>query len=166
MGDRSRRGARHGVHASAIVLICAVLAACSTGEVGQYGQKEAQGQEMGSIIGGIVAPYIPGSSVAAQIVRNNGDLIGGIIGGAIGAALDEEDRKALEKSTREALASGKTKTFANRKTGVQGTVKVTGSRVNDEGRQCRTVQQDVKLKDGSALKDTVSACKGPNGWEV
>ena len=165
MGDKVQGGARRGVHAVAIVLMCAGVGACAGGP-GEYGTKEAQGQEMGSIIGSIVAPYIPGSSVAASIVRSNGDLIGGLIGGAIGASLDEEDRKALEKSTREAFASGKSKSFSNKKTGVQATVKVTGTRVNEQGKQCRTVQQDVKLKDGSALKDTVSACKGPNGWEV
>jgi surface antigen len=146
------------VHALSIVLICAALAACSGTE---YGQKQAEGQEIGSIIGGIVGPYIPGGSVAAQIARNHS----GLIGGAIGAALDEEDRLALEKSTRQAFASGKSRSFSNKKTGVSGSVKVTGSRV-EQGRQCRTVQQDVKLKDGTALKDTVSACKGPNGWEV
>jgi surface antigen len=150
------------VHALSIVLICAALAACSGTE---YGQKQAEGQEIGSIIGGIVGPYIPGGSVAAQIARNHSDVIGGLIGGAIGAALDEEDRLALEKSTRQAFASGKSRSFSNKKTGVSGSVKVTGSRV-EQGRQCRTVQQDVKLKDGTALKDTVSACKGPNGWEV
>jgi surface antigen len=140
------------------------MAACSSAE---YGQKEAQGQEIGSIVGNIVAPYIPvGNSVAGQLLQANAGTIGGLIGGAIGAALDEEDRKALEESTRVAFRSGKPQTFSNRKTGVRASVRVTGSRTNEEGRQCRTVKQEVKLKDGTALSDTVSACRGPNGWEV
>jgi surface antigen len=162
MRDRLHGRARCGVHALSIALVCGGLAACTGGE---YGSKQSEGQEIGSIIGGIVGPYIPGGSVAAQIARNHGDVIGGLIGQAIGAALDEEDRLALEKSTREAFESGKNKSFSNKKTGVAGSVKVTGTRT-EKGRQCRTVQQDVKLKDGTALKDTVSACKGPNGWEV
>jgi surface antigen len=164
METKVRNGVRQVVPALCVAAICSGLVACSGTE---FGQKEAQGQEMGSIIGGIVAPYIPGSSVAASIVRNNGDLIGGLIGQAIGAALDEEDRLALEKSTREAIASGKSKSFSNRKTGVRGTVKVTGTRRNEEGRQCRTVRQELKLKDGKTLTDDVSACKGANGnWDV
>ena len=162
MLDRLHRRARCGVHVMSVALICAGLAACSGTE---YGQKQSEGAEIGSIIGGIVGPYIPGGSVAAQIARNHGDTIGGLIGGAIGAALDEEDRLALERNTREAFESGKNKSFSNKKTGVAGSVKVTGTRT-EKGRQCRTVQQEVKLKDGTALKDTVSACKGPNGWEV
>jgi surface antigen len=31
-------------------------------------------------------------------------------------------------------------------------------------RVCRTVEQSVSLADGSTRKETVEACKGPNGW--
>ena len=51
------------------------------------------------------------------------------------------------------------KTFSNKQTGVRGSVKVTGS----GGQECRTEKQEMKLKGGTALTDTVSACKGPNG---
>ena len=168
---RSRHGSREGgpavrhvVPALCAAAICSALVACSSTE---YGQKEAQGEEIGSIIGNMVAPYIGGSSAASQFLQANAGTIGGIIGGAIGAALDEEDRQALERSTRQAFASGQTKSFTNRKTGVHATVKVTGTRVNEQGRQCRTVRQEVKLKDGKTLADNVSACRGPNGnWDV
>ena len=159
-GRVQMRRSRLAAVASAAVL-CAGLAGCAGTELGQ---KEEQGEEIGSIIGGIVGSYIPGNSMGAQIVRNHGDLIGGMIGGAIGASLDEEDRRALAKTTRAAFVSGKTQTFSNSKTGVRGSARVTATRNNEQGQQCRTVQQEVKLKDGKALSDSVSACKGANGW--
>ena len=33
-------------------------------------------------------------------------------------------------------------------------------------RKCRTVEQTVTLESGETQTDTVTACKGPNGWEV
>lgn len=33
-------------------------------------------------------------------------------------------------------------------------------------RECRTVEQVVTLADGSEQTDEVTACRGPNGWEV
>jgi surface antigen len=164
MRSQLRSCARQLVPAISIAAICSGLFACSSTEPGQ---KQAQGQEVGSILGNMVAPYIGGGSAAAQILQANAGTIGGFIGSAIGAALDEEDRKQLEESTRAAFVSGQPKSFSNRKTGVRATVKVTATRVNEQGRQCRTVRQDVKLKDGTALSDNVSACKAPNGnWEV
>jgi surface antigen len=163
MSDRAHKSGSRLVATGLAAVLCFGLLACAGGEIGQ---KEEQGAEIGSIIGGIVAPYIPGSSIGAQIVRNHGDLIGEIIGGAIGASLDEEDRKMLEKSTRTAMTTGKSQTFANKKTGVRGTAKVTATRTNSAGRQCRTVKQEVKLKDGKGVEDSVTACKGSGGeWE-
>jgi surface antigen len=163
MADRAHKSGSRVAAIGLAGLLSLGLFACAGGEIGS---KEEQGQEIGSIVGGIVGSYIPGSSIGAQIVRNHGDLIGGVIGGAIGASLDEEDRMMLEKSTRAAMTTGKSQTFANRKTGVRGTAKVTSTRTNPQGRQCRTVKQDVKLKDGKDISDNVTACKASNGeWE-
>lgn len=49
---------------------------------------------------------------------------------------------------------------------MSGKVAVTGSHVNSSGQQCRTVRQEVIVKSGTTLSDTVSACKGANGWDV
>jgi surface antigen len=145
--------------AAAIAVICSALIGCAA----EMGEKEAQGQEIGSVIGGIVGAYIPGNSVGAQLLQSHGDLIGGMIGGAIGAALDEEDRKMLAQTTQAAFTSGRTQTFSNRSTGVRGSASVTATRTNPDGRQCRTVKQEVKLKDGRTLSDDVNACKGADG---
>ncbi len=151
-----------------IASICSGLLACaSTPGYDQVGQKEAQGQQTGSLIGGMIGAYVPGgNSIAGQVLKSQAGTIGGLVGSAIGAALDEEDRQALERTTRVVFASGQPKTFSNKKTGVRGSAKVAGSHVSASGQQCRTVKQEVMLKDGTALSDTVSACKGPNGWEV
>jgi surface antigen len=148
--------------AAAVAMICSALLACAA----EMGEKEEQGQEIGSIIGGIVGSYIPGNSVGAQVLQNHGDLIGGMIGSAIGAALDEEDRKMLAQTTKAAFTSGKTQTFSNRNTGVRGSARVTANRTNSDGRPCRTVKQEVKLKDGRSFSDDVNACRGPDGgWK-
>jgi surface antigen len=160
MREKVHKGGSRLVGMGFATVLCFGLFACAGGELGQ---KEEQGAEIGSIVGGIVGAVIPGSSVGAQIVRNHGDLIGGIIGGAIGASLDEEDRKLLEKSTHAAFTTGKPQTFANKKTGVRGSARVTATRNNAEGRQCRTVRQEVKLKDGKGVSDNVTACKGSDG---
>lgn len=115
----------------------------------------------------MIGSYIPGgNSVAGQVLKSQAGTIGGLVGSAIGAALDEEDRQALARTTRAVFVNGQPKTFSNKQTGVRGSVKVAGSRVDPSGQQCRTVKQEVVLKDGTALTDTVSACKGPNGWDV
>jgi surface antigen len=92
-------------------------------------------------------------------------VIGSLIGSAVGAALDEEDRRVMQATTRQALESGKTRRFRSKRSGVQGRATVVSSQ-KVSGKQCRTVKQEVVLKDGSTVSDTLSACKGPNGWEV
>ena len=159
--------AKQGARAIGVAGIVGSLTACAgPTSYDQTGQKQAQGNQIGSIVGSVVGGYIPGGSVAGQVLQSHAGAIGGLVGGAIGAALDEEDRQRLAQTTRAAFASGQRKTFSNKQTGVRGTVTVTSSRVNANGQQCRTVKQDVIVKDGTALSDTVSACKGPNGWDV
>jgi hypothetical protein len=52
-----------------------------------------------------------------------------------------------------------------KRTGVRARAQVVSSQ-KVQGRPCRTVKQEVVLKDGSVMSDTVRACRGPNGWEV
>ena len=151
-----------------IVTICFALLACSTTtSYDQVGQKQEQGEEIGSIIGDMLGTYLPvGNSVAGQVLKTHAGTIGGLVGSAIGASLDEEDRQALDKATRASFESGQSRSFTNKRTGVRGSVTVTNTRLNQSGQQCRTVKQDVKLKDGTALSENVSACKGPDGWRA
>jgi surface antigen len=157
-GLRARR-----IAMACIVSVCSVLiTACAGTEIGEKGEK---GEDIGSVIGSILGPLVPGSSVASEVVQEHGELIGGLIGGAIGAAMDEEDQKALAKTTHSAFETGKSQTYNNKKTGVRMSAKVTAARPNPEGQPCRTVQQEVKLKDGKSARDAVKACRGPDGWK-
>jgi surface antigen len=154
-------------------LVSAVLflvSGCANGPVNpdQIGQKEADGQAVGSILGGTIGNFLPGGgSVASQVIKSNAGTIGTLIGGAIGAALDEEDRRKLDEATRRALNSGAAATFANERTGVRATVTPTAATRAADGKQCKTAKQDVVLANGKVLTETVKACKGADGgWEV
>ena len=151
-------------------LVCAALSysglvACSS--TGEVGQNETQGTLVGTVAGNMIGNFIPGgNSIAGQLVKSQAGTIGGMVGRVIGASLDEEDRQKLAQTTRAAISSGERKSFSNKKSGVSGKVTVTGSHVSASGQQCRTVKQEVIVKSGATLSDTVSACKGANGWEV
>jgi surface antigen len=152
----------------ALVSSISCLTACSgTPGYDQVGQKEAQGSQVGSIVGSVIGGYVPvGNSIAGQVLMSQAGTIGGFVGGRIGASLDEQDRRALEQATRAAFLSGERKSFSSSRTGVQGSVTVTANSKNAGGQPCRTVKQEVVLADKQVLSDSVSACKGPNGWEV
>jgi surface antigen len=133
----------------------------------QVGQKQAQGSQIGTVVGSIVGGYIPtGGSVAGQVLQSQAGTIGNLVGGAIGAALDEEDRQALARATKAAFVSGQNKTFSNTRTGVRGSVTVTANSKSSSGQACRTLRQEAVLPNGKVVSEDVSACKGPNGWDV
>jgi surface antigen len=150
--------------------ICATLAlgiaaTCAVPVQAQMGPRESEGTAAGAIFGGILGGALGGRGGGAIGGAIAGAAIGGFLGNRIGAALDEEDRRAVAQVTRSAAASGKSRRYTNKKTGVKARADVVSSRRVD-GRECRTVKQEVVLKDGSVLSDTVRACKGPNGWEA
>jgi len=126
------------------------------------GPREQDGTATGGIIGGALGGMVGGrGSVLGGVA---GAAIGSFIGNRIGASLDAADRQALAAESRAAVVSGKSRKF-NRKSGVRGRVDVIGNSQSN-GRQCRTIKQEVVLKDGSVVNDTVTACKGPGGWQV
>ena len=97
--------------------------------------------------------------------RLAGAAIGGLIGNRIGAALDEEDREAMVETTRAAIRSGKT-TALQEQAHRRARPRRWSVRQQGRGPACRTIKQEVVLKDGKMVSDTVRACRGPNGWEV
>lgn len=147
-------------------LVAATLVAGSiTPAPAQMGPREGEGTAAGAIMGGIIGGLIGGHGGAAVGGAIAGTIIGGMIGNRIGAQLDAEDRAALAQMTRVAIRSGKPQRHANKKTGVKMRAEVVSSQKVD-GKPCRTIKQEVVLKDGNVVNDTVSACRGPNGWEV
>ena len=149
----------------AVVVISVALCAAVLPSQAQMGTREEGGTAAGALLGGALGGLAGGRGSRGVIGAVAGAAVGGFIGNRIGAALDEQDRQALAQATRAAATSGKSRQFSSKKTGVRGRAQVVSSQqVN--GRNCRTIRQEVTLKDGSSLNDTVRACKGPNGWEV
>jgi surface antigen len=151
--------------AVAAAVIAAFLCASILPSQAQMGPREGEGTAAGALLGGVIGGLAGGRGGRGVAGAIAGAAIGGFIGNRIGAALDEQDRQAMARATRAAAASGGSKQFSNRKTGVRGRAQVVSSQSVD-GRQCRTIRQEVTLKDGSNVSDTVRACKGPRGWEV
>ena len=143
-----------------------VLAVSAPVANAQMGPKESGGTVGGALIGGILGSALGGSGAGRIVGGVAGAAVGGLIGNRIGASLDEEDRRAMVRSTRSAMTSGSSSQFTNKKTGVRGTAKVVNNSRNASGQACRTVAQEVVLKDGSVVRDQVTGCKGPNGWAV
>jgi surface antigen len=148
----------------AAVMLVVSLCSASVPSQAQFGPREAEGTAAGSLLGGVIGGIAGGRGSGAVAGAIAGAAIGGFIGNRIGAALDEQDRLAMARTTRAAVTSGKSKSFSS-KSGVRGRAQVVSSQRVD-GRECRTIRQEVVLKDGSSLNDTVRACKGPKGWEV
>ena len=154
-----------GIVGEWMVVVSILLSGCSNEPTGG---KQAEGEMVGSILGSTIGNFIPGgASIAGQVVRSHGGTIGSMIGGTIGAALDEEDRRRLEAAMRTALASGTPSSFENPDSGVKATVTPAPIINAADGKQCRSVKQDVVLKGGKVLSETVKACKDNSGkWEV
>lgn len=143
-----------------------VLILSGTASQAQMGPKESGGTVGGALLGGVLGSALGGSGAGRIVGGVAGAAVGGFIGNRIGASLDEEDRRAMSRSTRTALTSGSSSQFSNKKTGVRGTAKVISNTKNASGQACRTVAQEVVLKDGSVVRDQVTGCKGANGWAV
>ncbi|SOC48167.1 glycine zipper 2TM protein [Rhizobium subbaraonis] len=148
-------------HMKMVLLLCAAvgLSSCETS-----GPKQQSGAVIGAVTGGLIGSQFGsgGGRVAAGVL---GAAVGGFIGGSIGAQLDAQDRARLKEITTASIKSGQSKSFRNAKTGVSGKTKVVRES-NAGGKQCRTVQQNVTLANGQVSQDTVTGCKGPNGWSV
>lgn len=148
------------------IFLVLLLLCVGTARAQEMGPKETMGTVGGALLGGVFGSMIGGNAAGHIVGGIAGAAIGGFIGNRFGASLDEQDRIALAQATKRAMTSGGRSSFSNRNTGVRGTARVTGTSKNLVGQTCRTVEQEVVLKDGSVSRDTVTGCKGPNGWSV
>lgn len=147
-------------HVALCVAASLLVSACQTA-----GPKQQVGTLGGALAGAAVGSQF-GSGNGRLAAVLGGALLGGFLGNQIGAALDEADRHSLQRVTLQAARGGRSSHFHNKKTGVSGTARVTGTTIAENGRTCRTVEQEVTLPNNKISRDTVTACKGPNGWEV
>jgi surface antigen len=141
--------------------IFASLVGCSSEPGGV--SKSTVGLALGSVAGGVAGSYIPGGNHLAGTLI--GAAAGGAAGAAIGAALDEQDRQEMARLTQLSFETGQDQEFTSPRTNARVQVKVVKT-VTVAKKLCRTVQQDVELKDNSKTSESVTACKGPNGWVV
>lgn len=148
------------------ILLLFLFCSFSSAQAQGMGPKESTGTFSGAVLGGAIGSMFGGDAAGRIVGGLAGAAIGGMIGNRIGASLDEEDQRRLAQATRQAMSSGGASKFSNSRTGVKGSARVTKTSKNPSGQTCRTVTQEVVLKNGSVSRDTVTGCKGLNGWSV
>jgi surface antigen len=151
--------------------ICALAVAGAmsvslVGCTGTGGPKEESGAVLGAVAGGLIGAAVGGRGGAAVASALIGAAAGGMIGAAIGAELDEQDRQEMERMTQASFETGAPRSYVSKRTGVRAKTRVVKTTKTAENKTCRTVQQEVTLKDGTTRTDTVSACKSDQGWVV
>lgn len=83
-----------------------------------------------------------------------------------------EDKQNIIEITRKAADTGKLQIFTNPNSGVQGKAEVVKSNMlptQEEGkvdgvRECKTIRKSIVLKDKREIIESVTTCKGPDGW--
>jgi uncharacterized protein YcfJ len=148
--------------AGAIAIIAIFVVGCTQ----TPGSRESAGTVIGTVVGGVIGSQIGGNAGARIASGLIGAAIGGFIGNRIGAALDAEDQKRLTEITRQSAASGGSRSFSSRRTGVTARTRVVGSSTSASGQACRTVEQQIVKRDGTVLSDQVTACRSGNQWVV
>lgn len=86
--------------------------------------------------------------------------------------IGDEDRKNIITITRKAADTGKLQVFTNPNSGVEGRAEVVKSSmlpIQETGkvdgvRECKTIRKSVVLKDKREITESVTTCKGPDGW--
>jgi outer membrane lipoprotein SlyB len=119
----------------------------------------------GGIVGGIVGSQI-GSGEGQILGAIAGAFVGSLVASSIAASLEAEDQDRLNDITVQTLESGGSKSFKNKKTGTKAKTKIVKRSKGNSKQACATVRQEITTSDGKAMVDSVTACKGPNGWSV
>lgn len=164
----------------AVALMCAtaVHAECAAGSTAQQVQgnmqRKAVVSDIGGQIGGIFGSMIANraginSYDAKKLGHTLGTQAGLMAAGPLTSNLDACDQQWVTNSTQQTLENQKETKWSG-DTGTSGTNKIIPTSPNvlaaNPGKICRTVQQSVTLKDGSAGVQNVTACKGDDGvWQ-
>jgi surface antigen len=149
-----------------VVTLTVFLASCETMDK----------KTIGAITGGVI-----GAGVGTQVGGGRGKILaviagaaaGAYVGSKVGGHLEERDRKKMAEATQKTAETSQPQTFSNPDTGVQGKAEVVKtethavkvSEQNVENRECKTIRQTIVTKDNREVKEDVTTCKGPNGWE-
>ena len=148
------------------VLFAAPLLACLVGceTIESMGTREAIGTTIGGIAGGVVGNRASGNNKV--IWTAVGVAAGAFIGNQIGKYLDDRDKEQVAQATVVAADTGEPQEWSNPESGLSGQTKVVANKSGNADGECRDIEQSVTLADGSVKTDTVTACKGPDGWAV
>lgn len=156
--------------------------------------RQKSGAVVGAVAGGVIGNAV--SEKHKKLATVVGALVGAGIGQQVGRYIDEKDKAKVMAAQQKAFDTNKPQSWKNPETGNSGRIKVIGSSQKNnengdaspaaarssekqssktknasqgatlEGRICKTIRQVITLKDGSTHEEDVTACKGPNGWEV
>jgi surface antigen len=135
--------------------------------------KKTTGAIAGGVLGGVAGTQV-GKGKGRILAVLVGAAAGAYIGSKIGERLEERDQKKMSEATKKAAETGKSQSFSNPDTGVQGKAEVvsrstqavqsTDKQVTE--RECQVIKQTVITKDGKEAQENVTLCRGPQGWEV
>ena len=130
------------------------------------------GDATGSIASSDVESQFEGSILDPILDTMIGVFSGIHARGTIEDYIGDHDKQNIIKITRKAADTGQLQIFNNIDSGVQGKAEVVMSKAlptleegkQDGVRECKTVRQTVVLKDRREITETVTICKGPDGW--
>ena len=108
-----------------ITLLSTSVTSCNTALT-----KEGMGASLGAIVGGLAGSQVSDKYKKEMTVL--GAFAGAYVGGKIGKHLDEQDRKRMEQTTQQALATGQNQTWVNPENNTRGEAKVVSTTTKSE----------------------------------
>ncbi|MSO65095.1 MAG: glycine zipper 2TM domain-containing protein [Alphaproteobacteria bacterium] len=132
------------------------------------GQKQGVGTVLGGV-GGAVAGAQFGKGKGQLASTAAGALLGALLGGEVGKSLDQADRLTMERTTNQALESGRigaASEWRNPDSGNSGTITPTRTYQKAGGEYCREFTQTVSVG-GKSEQAFGMACRQPDGtWKI
>jgi surface antigen len=150
-----------------VIPILAAMFALSACESDQ-GSKQTGGTLVGAGLGALLGSQV-GSGRGQLVAVAVGALAGAMFGGEVGKSLDKADRAEMQRSTNNALEtgrSGESVAWNNPDSGNYGAVVPKPAYRAPSGEYCREYQQTVTVA-GKSEEAYGKACRKPDGsWEI
>jgi hypothetical protein len=101
-----------------------------------------------------------------------GRILGLYTKGSLKDYIGDLDKQNITIATQKAADTDQPQVFTNTDSGVQGKAEVVKTKIlstqekgrEDGVRECKTIRQTIVLKDKREIIESVTACKGPDGW--
>lgn len=134
----------------------------------QDSPKQTMGTILGAGTGALIGSQIGGGKGQLAAVAI-GTLAGAMIGSEIGKSLDNADRAISQRTSQNALETGRTgqtASWRNPDSGHSGTYTPTSTYRSPTGQDCREFEQTITV-DGRTERAMGRACRQPNGtWQI